>query len=268
LASAAEGASAKQGIAAALTGGVETISALGEVTFTKYCRLVLPLDGYVFWLNSSLVYPACEPQITVRGSFHYSTQQDQSEAENEAVNTVVFTALEPIQQVNGIGENVLWIAEYGGDVEGFDGPITFAFSARGKYYEQADLFHYVGTAVLPAFRLQLIDSADQLPGNGPIVTNSLPIWLALSRYTPPYNNGISNTLPLYPSFIIPDNLPPPYGAVHIFPESTEALESAPLFGPVLDQWSLSRERVRITLYGLDNSAALMFLAAVLQYSYD
>lgn len=288
--SAAEGALAKQQMAAALAGGVETLSVQGEVTFSKYIRLVLPLDGYVFWVKSDLVSQTAmlnmsqlnatelneaqiisantAPTITVKGSFHYSTQQNQDEAENEAVNTVIFSALQPIQLFNDVQQNVLWIAEYGGDIENFDGPITFAFSSRGRYYEQADLFHYAGTAVLPAFKAQLISSVDQLAGRALIVSNSLPVWLRLSYYTPPYDNGISCSLPIYPSFLIPDNLPPPYVAVHIPPEATEALQSAPLFGPVLDQWSLTKDRVRLTMYGLDNEASLSFLAAILQYSFD
>jgi hypothetical protein len=287
---AAEGALAKQQMAAALAGGVENLSAQGSVTFSKYVRLVLPLDGYVFWVKSDLVSQTAmlnmaqfnevelnEAQIvsantaqtiTVKGSFHYSTQQNQDEAENEAVNTVIFTAERPIQLFNDLQQNVLWIAEYGGDIENFDGPITFAFSSRGRYYQEADLFHYAGTAVLPAFKAQLIDSVDQLAGRSLIASNSLPVWLRISNYDPPYDNGINNHLQLYPSFLIPDNLLPPYGAVHIPPENTESLQTAPFFNRHLSQFSLARDRVRITLYGLDNEAALSFLAAVLQFSAD
>jgi hypothetical protein len=291
MATAAEGAGAKQALAAALAGGIETLAqASGEVTFSKYVRLVLPLDGYVFWVKTDLVSQTAmlnmaqlnstvlnEAQIvsantaqtiTVKGSFHYSTQQNQDEAENEAVNTVIFTAERPIQLFNDVQQNVLWIAEYGGDIENFDGPITFAFSSRGRYYQEADLFHYAGTAVLPAFKAQLINSADQLAGRSVIASNSLPVWLQLSNYDPPYDNGINNHLQLYPSFLVPDNLLPPYGVVHIFPESTESLQSAPFFNRHLSQFSLSRDRVRVTLYGLDNEASLSFLAAVLQFSAD
>ncbi len=55
MANAAEGASAKQNIAAALAGGVETLSLQQEITFTQYVRLVLPLDGFVFWVRSDLL---------------------------------------------------------------------------------------------------------------------------------------------------------------------------------------------------------------------
>ena len=289
MVSAVEGATAKQGIAANLAVGLDTLSNDDEVTFTQYVRLVLPLDGFVFWIKTDLVTESAllnamqfntaemnatlnavkaMPTFIVKGSFHYSTQQKQDEAEVEANNTVIFSAESPIQQFNDINPNILWIGQYGGDLEGFDGPIKFAFSSRGRYYQTADVFHYSGIAVLPAFEAQLIDSADDLLNREPFVSNSLPIWLSLSNYTPPYNNGISNSLALYPSFLIPDNLPPPYGAVHIFPEETISFQAAPIFGPTLQQEALCRDRVRVTLYGLNNSDAMTFLAAVLQFSYD
>lgn len=288
MVSAVEGAGAKQGIAANLAEGVSTLSGNDEVTFTQYVRLVLPLDGYVFWVRGDIVTPSAllnattfnrstfgrtqlvqapATTITVPGSFHYSTRQDQNEAETQGLSSVIFTALKPVQQFNDIQPNTMWIGEYGGDREGDDGPITFAFSQRGNYYREADLFHYAGTAVLPVFKTQLIDSVAALAQRQLIVSNSLPIWLALNGYAPPYP-GFNNTIPLYPSFLVPDNLPPPYGAVHIDPGATEALQSAPAFGPTTDQWQLAKDRVRVTLYGLTNDAALSFLACVEQYSFD
>jgi hypothetical protein len=286
-----EGASSKQNMAAALAGGVETLSENQEVTFTQFVRLVLPLDGYVFWVKADLVSRSAllnsmqlnavtlneastimtaAPQITVKGSFHYATRIDQNEAETEAVNAVTFTALTPVQEFNNVEPATLWIAfNYEGDgSENFDGPITFAFSSRDNYYQQSDLFHYRGTAVLPVFKTQLITRLDQLPTDELIVSNSLPIWLSLSPYFPVYNNGIFNTLPLFPSFIVTDNLPPPYGVIHIEPGATEALASAQTFGPTLQQQLLSRDRVRVTLYGVNNDRAQLFLAAVSQFSFD
>ena len=289
MASASEGASAKQNIAAALAGGIDTLSLDQEIVFTQFVRLVLPLDGFVFWVKSDLLTPSAlfnafqlntaefnysdvlpipPSTLTIKGSLHYSTIVNQAEDTTEAVNTVIFTAEEPVQMFNDLQPNILWIGTYGGDKEDFDGPITFAFSSRGRYYEAADLFHYVGTAVLPAFEAQLITRTDQLSSQSLYVSNSLPIWLSLSEYIPPYDNGISCSLPLYPSFLVPDNLQPAYGAVHIEPGETEALQSAPFFDKTLGQYSLARDRVRITLYGLTNDAALMFLAAVCQFSYD
>ena len=53
-----------------------------------------------------------------------------------------------------------------------------------------------------------------------IVSNSLPAWLSLNNYNPFY--GFGNAIQLYPSFLVPQNLPPPFGAVHVVPELTRA----------------------------------------------
>jgi hypothetical protein len=288
MVSAVEGAGAKQGIAANLAEGVNTLSLNDTVTFTQYVRLVLPLDGMVFWVKADLVQPSAlfnamgfnrstfgkgqkiekpASTLTIKGSLHYSTKQDQNEAETEGVSSVVFTALEPIQEFNDVQPNTMWIGTYAGDREGDDGPITFAFSQRGKYYKQADLFHYMGTAVLPVFKTQLISTITALAQRELIISNSLPIWLSLNGYSPPYI-GFSNPITLYPSYLLPDNLPPPYGAVHIEPNQTEAIQSTPAFNATLSQSQLARDMVRVTLYGLTNEAALRFLACVEQFCFD
>ena len=56
--------------------------------------------------------------------------------------------------------------------------------------------------------------------------------------------------------------------MHIVPEETASFQAAPIFDATLGQQALCHDRVRVTLYGLNNSQAMMFLAAVLQYSYD
>jgi hypothetical protein len=288
VASAAEAAQAKGPLGSALAAGVEVLSLSDEVAFTRYNRLVSPFDGSVFWVKADVLsqsallnrigfntsefnQPALvaqpAPVMTVKGSFHYSTRQDQNEAETEGVSTVIFSALSPIQEFNDVQPDALWVGTYGGDAEGDDGPITFAFSQRGRYYKEADLFHYSGTAVLPVFKTQLIDSADALAGKMAIVSNSLSIWLSLNDYAPPYA-GFNNVVPMFPSFLIPDNYPPPYGVVHIEPGGTIGLQSAPWLSPHSSHYQLSQDRVRVTLYGLDNAAALSFLDAVNQFSYD
>jgi len=51
MASAVEAATAKPQLASGLAQGVETISNYEQITFTLYVKLVLPLDGYVFWVK-------------------------------------------------------------------------------------------------------------------------------------------------------------------------------------------------------------------------
>jgi hypothetical protein len=142
--------------------------------------------------------------------------------------------------------------------------LVFAFSSRGRLYEQADLYHYAGSALRSRHQTQIIEDASQFNPTL-IVSNSLPIWLNMPNYVPPYP-GFICPIPLYPSYLVDDNLPPPFGAVHI--EKTETIEMGTALGPRLQQSQLCRENVRIHLYGVDNLTASDFVAFVEQYSLD
>lgn len=280
MATVEEAALAKTQLAGDLAAGVNTLSLDQAITFTKYVKLVLPLDGFVFWVkadqvsNSALLnasqmnaFAYNEPMqvvdeaatIDVKGSLHYSSVKQQNEDETIAVNQVVFTALGPVQEFNAIGPALIFIGEFQG--------IRFAFSQRRPFYQQADLHHYVGNAIYPEMETQIIDLPWQFNRTQPVVSNSLPLWLALNYYDPG-PAGFKMPMTLYPSFAVPDNLPPPYGSVHITPESTTALASAPQLGPTLSHDQLARDLVRVTIYGLRNFNALDFQDAVNQYSLD
>ncbi|ECP0802337.1 hypothetical protein FYO77_25455, partial [Salmonella enterica] len=61
---------AKTELNAALTQGLDDISRFQVVTFTKYIRKVLPLDGFVFWVKASVLSsaPDSEPDtVNVKG---------------------------------------------------------------------------------------------------------------------------------------------------------------------------------------------------------
>jgi hypothetical protein len=87
----------------------------------------------------------------------------------------------------------------------------------------------------------------------------------MPSYRPPYP-GFICPFPLYPSFLIPQNEPPPYGAVHI--EDTRALEAVAMLGPRLQSSQLATEKVTVTTYGVDNDDIITFLNFVIQYSGD
>lgn len=266
-------------IAAALRSGVATISADQTVRFTKYVRLVLPLDGYVFWVRADLVsqgalYNAMRfngaafnqaPKVTApaiyedaQGSLHFSTDLRQEETETYAVNRVVFTAVQEVKNLNEIGPTVMFIA----DIDG----VRFAFSSRGAFYEQAKLWHYVGNAVYSDMDTQIIDSFVGF-SRDLVVTNSLPLWLAFNNYEPFYGFG-NPSIPLFPSYLVPANLPPPYGVIHVDPAGTQALAAAPTLDATSSSTQLAMDRVRVTLYGVRNNQALNFLNCVLQRSVD
>jgi hypothetical protein len=235
--------------------GLETISGSQEITFTQYVQLILPLDGYVYWVRSDLVsqlavcgcykfsgVPAdgtqpYGPFVKVRGSLHYGSRVEQRE--DETINTVDFAAEEPIQELNAVGPCVMYI----GDFEGR----RFAFNKRGSFYRQADVYHYSGEALYPALASQLVDTLEGFDTSNVVVSNSLPIWLTLNQF-----------MPMYPSFLVKENLEPPYASIHIPAESTRALAARPAWDNTGSHSQLVQERVKITLYGLRNFSALDF----------
>lgn len=232
-----------------LAAGVNTLSQQQTVVFTQYSQTVLPADGYVFWINTGST-------TTVQGSLHYSTDQQQNEDETIDINRVIFTALSQIDSFNTAAPTDIFIGT-------FDG-IQFAFSARGALYQQANLYHYVGNAVYPALASQLIDNAGDLPTE-PIVSNSLPIWLSQNSFAP-----------VYPSFLVPANVVPPYITAHIEPSMTEA-PSFPIYTwpgtpnpdtalQPMPSSQLAKDRVRLTLYGFNNQTAIQFYASLIDYS--
>lgn len=253
-------------LSAALDAGVQNISYNQEVAFTRYVRQVLPLDGYVFWVKATLLSPEVlatvadlPDTITTRGSLHYAQNSLQEETENYTVNAVVFTALSEVTDLNSADPDTLYIGSFQG--------MRFAFSSRGGFYKQANLYHYRGNAVYPDMATQVIDDVDQLNLTDVIVSNSLPLWLSLNTYVGLY--GFRTTgVTLYPSFLVPNNLVPPYGAVHIPPESTSALGGAPRLSAGMTHSQLVVDRVKITLYGQRNFNAMDFVDCVNQWSLD
>ena len=239
-------------LADTLAAGVNTLSQYQVIQFTQYSQTVLPADGYIFYVNTGTTQ-------AVQGSLHYATNQNQNEDETIDVNRVVFTALSKIDLFNEAAPTDLFIGTFEG--------LQFAFSARGSFYQQANLYHYVGNAVYPALSSQLIDSEADLPTE-PIVSNSLPIWLAQNSFAP-----------VYPSFLVPANVVPPYITAHVESSMTEAPTfpteiwpgtavpnsgASPLYD--LSSRQLAKDKVRLTLYGFNNQTAQQFYMSLIDYS--
>lgn len=238
--SVAETAGAPGQMAAGLAEGVETLSANQQIEFTQYNQVVLPLDGYVFYVNAGNV-------VTATGSLHKSINVQQNVDETIDINQVVFTSITKVDAFNEIAPTSLLIGEYGG--------VRFSFSRQGKFYEQAQLFHYVGDAIYPAMESQIIDDPASLDTTELIVSNSLPAWLSLNQF-----------MPMYPSFLVPANVVPPYAAVHIEPSDTEALQAFPSLDSEGSHFQLASDKVKIVIYGLTNNECLDFQDYVNTYS--
>lgn len=255
-----------------LNAGVATISLDQTVVFTQYIRLVLPLDGFVFLVRSDLVNPnsywaqaqaaaallGFPASFSTKGSLHYGTDTSQDEAHTFTSNSVVFTTDGDVPYLNHSDPLVVYL--------GVIDNVRFAFAQRKPFYRQADLWHYTGVAVYSDLVTQVIDDPALIDTTDLVVSNSLPLWLQLLTYTPAVAINANPGIVLYPSHTVPKNLYPPYGVVHIEPEGTEGIQAAPYFNYQMTQTQLCVDRVRITLYGCRNDAALDFLAWVGQYT--
>lgn len=235
------------GIASTLRTGLDTLDLDQEVTFQAYSRVVLPLDGYVFWNPTTT--------LCVKGSLHFPQVIEQSEDETVGVADMLFTSEQQIVEFSGANDTI-YVAK--------QGELRYAFSRQEGFFRAANLWHYAGRSVYPAMAPQLLDNPGMIDPKRAIVSNSLPLWLALSRYKPVY--GFTPNLQLYPSFLVDANLAPPYGAVHI--EGPEPLQAVPLIDSESSSWQLVADRVRVTLYGLQSNESIDFMNAVLQYSRD
>lgn len=280
--SAAEAVGAKSPLASDLAAGVEAISSNQKITFRRYVKLVLPADGYVFWVRADLLSesaifnaarlngtpfnsPADVARVTktktVNGSFHYATDTRQEEGENYALNRVIFTAESEVEDLNAISPNELWLGTFQG--------VRFAFSSRKSFYKQADLYHYVGDAVYSDMETQIVDDASTFNATSVVVSNSLPIWLSMNGYDRPFWLPFAPPpATFYPSFLADENVRPPFVAVHVVPDSTRAIGGAPVLGRTLSHSQLATERVRLTLWGLRNDEAQTLVDFVNQFSLE
>lgn len=265
-----------------LKAALDTISHNQTITFEPYVRLVLPLDGYVFWVKATEVdesallnimglnkdqlnisgVTAGIPNFTVQGSMHYAVDLRQEETASLAISHVAFASQSAIQQFQAIGPNMIFIGTFRG--------IRFAFSSKGMFYEQMQLWHYEGDAIYANMESQIVDDPSVFDGtNKIIVSNSLPAWLSLRYYAPPYPVEVPMPrVDIYPSFLVTQNIRPPYVVVHIGPEDTDVDQDIPYLNSLTDSTQLARDNVRVTLYGFDDDMAQDWLQAVIGYMRD
>lgn len=230
-----------------LKAGLDTLSLSQTITFNLYNRFVLPVDGYIFWIKDQVAAP-----VKVKGSFHYSTRLEQSADEYLGRNTVIFTAQSEIQFFNNIAPNQIYIASLTVGTAPNTRTLKFAFGERAPLYLQAGLYHYTGEAIYPAMFPQVLDSPALL-STLPVLSNSMPIWLALAA-----------VMPIYPAHLVPQNSIPPYASIEI--SDTVPLASAPYLDYTSNHNQLVKDIVEITIYGVRNNDALDFQDYVFQQS--
>lgn len=228
---------------ATLTDGLDDLDNYQQVTFTKYVRRVLPLDGFVFWVNSALVNSDGQPTTqTVDGYIHLSTNTIQDETELYDRNAVIFTAKQSIDDFNEIGSATLYIGTFFG--------VRFAFSQRTGLNTPADLYHYFGHAIYPQMESQIIDSSDDLDLSSQVVSSSLPLWMDLNV------SGV----PLYPAMLSDQNIHPPYATAKC--DNAREIAAGYFLDKNSNQSQLVKESVKISFTGLRNAAVMDFIRYV------
>ena len=262
-----------------LIAAIGLISGEQQYTFELYRRVVLPIDGFVFWVKASTINPAwlgqygqgsfnavayngnaaTPPALTpvqlaaysfqVNASVHVSQDLNQDESETYVAQAILFTTKDEVEQFAAVGPNELYVTT-------LPTGARIAFSAQRNHYQLAGLWHYHGKAIYSTMATQLVDDPTTLPTTLQIVSNSLPFWLAQS--TP----GI----PVLPSFLTGLNIAPAYVSAHVY--QTEALQQTPLYDRNTSQSQLVADRIRFTFYGLNNDAVLDWQTAMLAKSLD
>jgi hypothetical protein len=236
----------------ALSDGLNALDLEQEILFLSYSRVVLPLDGYVFWMPGV--------PFKAQGSLHYAQEIMQEETETYGQAAVTFSSKIQIAEFEATPTNTIYVGKIG--------KFRYAFAQQNGFYKSAGLWHYFGYSIPPAVTTQFLDTPGQIDPTQAVVSNSLPLWLRLNGYVAPYYDGFKNIVVLYPSFAVPPNLVPPYGTIHIEPSWTRAIQAVRLLDANRNHYQLAADKVRVTLYGLQNGAALDFLDCVLQYSVD
>lgn len=236
-------------LSSVLHSAVETISSSQQITFRLYVRKVLPLDGFVYWINATILTDAEQDKVglpvtrIVSGSLHRQVVSEQSESVSGATNNIIFTPLEQADELNTVNPDAVYFGEYDG--------AQFAFSRMEARYTQAGIYHYRGTAIKPTMRTQIIECAEEI-SDEQILSNSIPIWLSLNQFAT-----------VYPSFLSPSNLRPPYIVADV--RTTTPLQLAPHYDTRSQHVT---DQVRLTMYGLTNAQALQFVDYVVNMALE
>lgn len=240
-------------LADALGHGLHNIDYNGTISFTKYRRVVMPADGFVFWVAT---YETQE----VAGTLHVATDSDMIEDQSYDKSTLQFTTQDEVHSFHDIAADTVWVGHVNNS--------KFAINSVMGQYDQAGLFHYHGSTILPAFASQFIDSPAQLETLGPVTSSSLALFMAM-----PTLGSVAldwcpwpENVPVFPSFAVPDNQPPPYIAVHNDPASSTSENMGTLDPDTGSTSRLVREKVRLRLYGLPHQQADTILTYILRWS--
>src|SRR6185369_12286500 len=94
-----------------------------SILFTQYNLLILPLDGYVFWVKNPT------NTMRVKGSIHIARDNQQNADETVGINHVIFTSENQVNNFSAVSPTTMYIGEFEG--------VKFAFNNQRNFYKQA-----------------------------------------------------------------------------------------------------------------------------------
>lgn len=229
-------------LSAAQSSGLHDIDSGQTITFKKYRRTVLPLDGYIFWV-------ATGDSQSVEGSLHINTQSLQDVSENYDLGLVKFTCTTEIASFYDRDRTFIWVGDLGN--------ARFVIGSHSFQYEQAGLYHYEGRTLTPVFAAQFIDDISAINVEELIVSNSLPFFMSLPYDTSPALDWCPwpENVPVFPSYCVPENQSPPYVAIHNDPETIKETSLSMVNSYTGSDSQIIKETVSLSLYGLTNLQA-------------
>lgn len=238
-----------------LAEGLDVIDENQTVTFNLYRRMVLPMDGFVFWVRADIIKPGSLPPLKpdtaltfqAQGSLHHTTTNRQDPDESFSTHRMIFTSKDKVQDLAEVAPETMYLAETSG--------MRYTFSSRSMWYKQAALYHYAGDAVYPTMATQIIDRVEDLNLRDVVASNSLPIWLQFN-----------SMFPIYPALLVPDNIEPPYAVVNISEDDTTPLQAAPIYDKNGTRWQLAKDVARIVTYGVRNNTIMDWIDMVQDYA--
>lgn len=217
--------------------GLRLLSKNQTIRFTKYIRHILPADGFVFWVKASLLKNKKPHCIDIEGSLHQAINQEMLIDETPAATSILFSTFKEIDPLKEINPTEIWLGEYKGSL--------FSFNRVGNYYSQANEYHYSGDAVYPAFYSQIINDIKELDLTSQVVSNSMPFFLLL------------NDFPIYPSYLVPANIKPPYAVIDI--QQSIPVNYGMIYNEMTNGSQTMTDNVILTLYGIRHNQAIDFI---------
>lgn len=219
--------------------GYQKVSGQQQITFTRYVEKILPIDGWRFWVKAELLQnePAPFSQV-IPCSVHQSVNQTQEATKTNAITSIILTTNQEIENLKEIGQTALLIGEYKGS--------KFSFNVQSAFYDNANLKHYSGDAVYTENLDNFIDDIDNLDLENGIVTNSIPLFLTLN-----------DIVQIYPAFLVPTNLKPPYATIEV--KESKGIAAGATYNEFEDSRLAQWDRIELNIYGLRKKQLSDFL---------